>query len=213
MFQQSKDRGFRRHLLPFQNCSFPAPSSVIFQEYSPMSLSRANADPTARQVGTAALITLGTAAAGLRYAVKGACSRVFGPSVCTGPGIRRTLALTFDDGPSPGTLDLLGLPGGTTGPCHVLLMRREHRASSGDHARCSQSGTRDRQITASPIVDSARAWDGSRTSYRGRMSSPGSQKLRTFYSEEAYNHSCCTRRTVCVGSVYEKCKNEWICSV
>ncbi len=43
------------------------------------------------------------AAAGL-YAVKARSSQVFGPSVFSGPGNRRSLALTFDDGPSPGTL-------------------------------------------------------------------------------------------------------------
>jgi peptidoglycan/xylan/chitin deacetylase (PgdA/CDA1 family) len=32
---------------------------------------------------------------------------VFGPSVYRGPGKRRSVALTFDDGPSPGSLDLL----------------------------------------------------------------------------------------------------------
>jgi peptidoglycan/xylan/chitin deacetylase (PgdA/CDA1 family) len=41
------------------------------------------------------------------YAVRGRSSRVFGPSVYRGPGKRRSIALTFDDGPSPGSLELL----------------------------------------------------------------------------------------------------------
>ena len=36
-------------------------------------------------------------------------SQLFGPSVYRGHGERRSIALTFDDGPSPGTLDLLRL--------------------------------------------------------------------------------------------------------
>lgn len=42
------------------------------------------------------------------YAIAAPSAQVFGPSVMRGPGKRRTIALTFDDGPSPGTLDLLG---------------------------------------------------------------------------------------------------------
>ncbi len=34
-------------------------------------------------------------------------SQLFGPSVYRGPGRRRTVALTFDDGPSEGTLEIL----------------------------------------------------------------------------------------------------------
>ena len=34
-------------------------------------------------------------------------SQFFGPSVYRGPGHRRSIALTFDDGPSEGTLPLL----------------------------------------------------------------------------------------------------------
>lgn len=41
------------------------------------------------------------------YAVRGRSSQVFGPSVYRGPGKRRSIALTFDDGPSPGSLELL----------------------------------------------------------------------------------------------------------
>ena len=41
------------------------------------------------------------------YAVAGKSSQVFGPSVYRGPGHRRSVALTFDDGPSGGSLRLL----------------------------------------------------------------------------------------------------------
>src|SRR3954453_15375374 len=41
------------------------------------------------------------------YAVRGRSSQVFGPSVYRGQGTRRSIALTFDDGPSPGSLQLL----------------------------------------------------------------------------------------------------------
>ncbi|MFL6414490.1 MAG: polysaccharide deacetylase family protein [Bryobacteraceae bacterium] len=48
-------------------------------------------------------LAVGTAA----YAVRGRSSQVFGRSVYRGPGKRRSIALTFDDGPSPGSLELL----------------------------------------------------------------------------------------------------------
>lgn len=51
--------------------------------------------------GTAVLV-----AAAMRYAVTGRRAQVFGRSVYRGPGRRQSLALTFDDGPSPGTLAL-----------------------------------------------------------------------------------------------------------
>ncbi len=41
------------------------------------------------------------------YGVKGRSANVFGPSVFCGPGQRRSIALTFDDGPSPGSLELI----------------------------------------------------------------------------------------------------------
>jgi peptidoglycan/xylan/chitin deacetylase (PgdA/CDA1 family) len=40
----------------------------------------------------------------LRYAIRGRASQCFGPSVYHGDRSRRSIALTFDDGPSPGTL-------------------------------------------------------------------------------------------------------------
>ena len=56
----------------------------------------------------AALTLLGAAGAcAVLYAVKARRSRVFGASRYRGPGARRSIALTFDDGPSPGTLELL----------------------------------------------------------------------------------------------------------
>jgi peptidoglycan-N-acetylglucosamine deacetylase len=48
-------------------------------------------------------LAVGTAA----YAVRGRSSQVFGPSIYRGRGKRRSIALTFDDGPSPGSLELL----------------------------------------------------------------------------------------------------------
>lgn len=49
----------------------------------------------------------GLAVGGAAYSVRGRSSRVFGPSAYRGPGKRRSIALTFDDGPSPGSLELL----------------------------------------------------------------------------------------------------------
>src|SRR5512132_1578461 len=41
------------------------------------------------------------------WAIFGRSSSVFGPSVWRGPKDRREIALTFDDGPSPSTPELL----------------------------------------------------------------------------------------------------------
>jgi peptidoglycan-N-acetylglucosamine deacetylase len=41
------------------------------------------------------------------YGVKGLSAQVFGPSIYRGAGRRKSIALTFDDGPSEGSLDLL----------------------------------------------------------------------------------------------------------
>src|SRR3954452_20747510 len=60
---------------------------------------------TGRVAAAAGLAGLAFGAAG--YAVRGRSSQVFGPSVYRGPGKRRSIALTFDDGPSPGSLELL----------------------------------------------------------------------------------------------------------
>lgn len=49
----------------------------------------------------------GLAAGGMAWAVRGLSSTVFGPSVYRGPGDRRVVALTFDDGPSESTPEIL----------------------------------------------------------------------------------------------------------
>lgn len=57
-----------------------------------------------------ALAGLAGTAAWMAYGVRGRSSRMFGPSVCKGAGDRRSIALTFDDGPSeqtPALLDVL----------------------------------------------------------------------------------------------------------
>ncbi len=50
---------------------------------------------------------LGGASAMTAWGVLNKKSQLFGPSVYRGPGLRRSVALTFDDGPSEGTLPLL----------------------------------------------------------------------------------------------------------
>lgn len=47
------------------------------------------------------------AAAVMTYGVRGRSSTLFGPSVWRGPAQRRAVALTFDDGPSEGSWELL----------------------------------------------------------------------------------------------------------
>jgi peptidoglycan/xylan/chitin deacetylase (PgdA/CDA1 family) len=55
-------------------------------------------------------IAAGTAGlAFLAWAVRGRSARVFGPSVWRGPRERRALALTFDDGPSESTPEILSV--------------------------------------------------------------------------------------------------------
>jgi peptidoglycan/xylan/chitin deacetylase (PgdA/CDA1 family) len=54
-------------------------------------------------VAAAAFTVVGAAA----YSIAGRSSQVFGPSVYRGPGRRRSLSLTFDDGPSEGSLRLI----------------------------------------------------------------------------------------------------------
>ena len=62
---------------------------------------------SAGQVAVAGVAALGALAAVALYAVKAPASQVFGRSVYRGAGRRRSIALTFDDGPSPGTRELL----------------------------------------------------------------------------------------------------------
>ena len=45
----------------------------------------------------------------MAWAVRGRSSSVFGPSVWRGPGDQRAIALTFDDGPSEATLEVLDI--------------------------------------------------------------------------------------------------------
>lgn len=47
------------------------------------------------------------ATARIAYGVTGRSSQIFGPSVYRGDGLRRSIALTFDDGPSEGSLRLI----------------------------------------------------------------------------------------------------------
>jgi peptidoglycan/xylan/chitin deacetylase (PgdA/CDA1 family) len=53
----------------------------------------------------AAAAAIGVSAAA--YSIAGRASQVFGPSVYRGPGKRRSLSLTFDDGPSDGSSRLI----------------------------------------------------------------------------------------------------------
>jgi peptidoglycan-N-acetylglucosamine deacetylase len=50
---------------------------------------------------------LGGVSATIAYGSISKSSQLFGPSVYRGPGYRRSIALTFDDGPTEGTLPLL----------------------------------------------------------------------------------------------------------
>lgn len=62
---------------------------------------------------TAAFMTSGAVLGGITaaaaYGSASKSSQLFGPSIYRGPGTRKTIALTFDDGPSEGTLRLLDL--------------------------------------------------------------------------------------------------------
>jgi peptidoglycan-N-acetylglucosamine deacetylase len=57
--------------------------------------------------GLTAGAVLGGASAAAAWGSISKTSQLFGPSVYRGPGRRRTIAFTFDDGPSEGTLPLL----------------------------------------------------------------------------------------------------------
>jgi peptidoglycan/xylan/chitin deacetylase (PgdA/CDA1 family) len=67
-------------------------------------------DQLARHAVQAAAV--GASAAALAWGVRGRSASVFGPSVWRGPRDRRSLALTFDDGPSESTPQLLDLLAG-----------------------------------------------------------------------------------------------------
>jgi peptidoglycan-N-acetylglucosamine deacetylase len=57
------------------------------------------------------LTAAGASAAAMAWAVRGRSATVFGPSVWRGRRDRRSVALTFDDGPSEGTPEILELLG------------------------------------------------------------------------------------------------------
>ena len=57
--------------------------------------------------GVATSAALGAVSAAAAYGCVSRSSQIFGPSVYRGPGRRRTIAITFDDGPSEGTLPIL----------------------------------------------------------------------------------------------------------
>ena len=60
-------------------------------------------------LGEAVIGSVGSAAALMAYAVRAPSSSVFGPSVYRGYPGRRTIALTFDDGPSESTPEILSV--------------------------------------------------------------------------------------------------------
>lgn len=55
------------------------------------------------------LLLTGAAVGGMTWAVRGRSSQVFGPSVWRGKPGRKAIALTFDDGPSPATPEILAI--------------------------------------------------------------------------------------------------------
>lgn len=61
------------------------------------------------RIGMAAGAGVCAASAFLAWAVRGRASGVFGPSVWRGPSDRRAMALTFDDGPSESTPQILDI--------------------------------------------------------------------------------------------------------
>ena len=66
--------------------------------------------PAALAAATASAgLAAGAAFPGMAWAVRGRASSVFGPSVWRGSPGRRSIALTFDDGPTPATLRILKL--------------------------------------------------------------------------------------------------------
>lgn len=54
-------------------------------------------------------VGIGAGVAGMAWAVRGRSSQVFGPSVWKGEAGEKTIALTFDDGPSPATPKILAI--------------------------------------------------------------------------------------------------------
>ena len=73
------------------------------------------------------LPVIAAGAGGMAWAVRGRSSQVFGPSVWR-TEVLRTVALTFDDGPSPATSDILNVLSGygvkaTFFQCGVNILR------------------------------------------------------------------------------------------
>jgi peptidoglycan-N-acetylglucosamine deacetylase len=62
--------------------------------------------------GFAAAALTGGVVATVAHGITGRSAQLFGPSVYHGPGKRKSIALTFDDGPSEGSLQLLDYLGG-----------------------------------------------------------------------------------------------------
>lgn len=60
-----------------------------------------------KALGFTAGTMLGALSAAVAYGTVSKGSQMFGPSVYKGPGTRKSIALTFDDGPSESTPDLL----------------------------------------------------------------------------------------------------------
>ncbi|MGA2711900.1 MAG: polysaccharide deacetylase family protein [Bryobacteraceae bacterium] len=60
----------------------------------------------------AGAVFTGVTAAGMAWAVRGRSSTVFGPSIWRGRPGRKAVALTFDDGPSPATPQILEILAG-----------------------------------------------------------------------------------------------------
>jgi peptidoglycan/xylan/chitin deacetylase (PgdA/CDA1 family) len=57
--------------------------------------------------GFATAVLTGGVVATVAHGIRGRSTQLFGPSVYRGPGKRKSIALTFDDGPSEGSLQLL----------------------------------------------------------------------------------------------------------
>lgn len=81
------------------------PECTAFPSAACLHLARATATIACMKeyAAAAAIAAIGAAA----YSIAGRSSQVFGPSVYRGPGKRPSLALTFDDGPSEGSLRLI----------------------------------------------------------------------------------------------------------
>src|SRR5215472_3040915 len=60
-------------------------------------------------IGGAVCMALSGAGGLMAYGVRGRSATLFAPSVYRGPASRRSIALTFDDGPSESTPELLRL--------------------------------------------------------------------------------------------------------